>query len=61
MIGANNGDGQVIIRVPEFVLAVRVGAVVAELAHAFLHEVLAHLGLVVVVRNVQHLHVLLNW
>ena len=50
-----NVDGKLFVRFAQFVFAVSIGTVLAEVTHLFLLEVLAHLRLVVVVRDVEHL------
>ena len=52
---------QRLVRLPQFMLAVGEGAVVAELAFAFRLEELANLCLVVAVRDVHHLEHELIW
>ena len=46
--------------VTELIIPMRVRAIVAKFANAFLQKVLAHLGLVVVVGNVHHLELNLH-
>lgn len=53
--------GQFLIRLAKFVHAVCVGTILGELAVTSLLEELAHLRLVVVIRNVEHLVLHLEW
>ncbi len=52
---------QLLVRLSQLVFSMRVGAVLAKVALLFLFEVLAHLRLVVVIRDVQHLVLNLDW
>ena len=51
----------VLVGISQVFVTMRVRTILAELAHALLLEVLASLSLVIIVRNVQHLHLHIDW
>ena len=54
-------DGQFFVRLAELIFSVGIGTILAEVALLFLLKVLADLRLIVVVRDVEHLVLDLNW
>jgi hypothetical protein len=52
---------QLVIRLPQLLLSMRVGAVLAKLALALLHPELAQLGLVIVILHIHHFENQLCW